>query len=120
MTTTLTNGNDTIVPLIATGYDAGTDSRNVLHPVIGATAPSVSLAPDTMRASTLSLLFESRADAWAAHTLLAVPDVWNLTDPDVPEIGMTFVRSGSMRISLDPETRTLWLLDVGYQEVGSP
>ena len=117
--TTLSNGTETIIPYEVVGYESATEARNIFHNIIGRASDDVSLSDDSLRAGTLELLFTDRAEAWAAHALLVLPDVWTLTDADVPEIGMTFVRAGGMSIVLEDETRLLWLLRVGFQEVGS-
>jgi len=114
---TISNGVDTITPDLVTEYSTSQDARNVYHDILGRADDDVSLSADSLRSGSLALLFEDRAAAWAARALLAAPDVWTLTDPDVPEVGMTFTRDGALQVELDPETRALWLLSVGYQEV---
>jgi hypothetical protein len=116
---TISNGSATITPTLILGYESDAESNNVVHKIIGRADPDVSLAPDSPRSGTLELFFESYADAWEARGLHAAPAVWTLTDPDVPAVNMSYVRDGSMTISLDPDSRELWTLSVGYQEVSS-
>lgn len=116
--TTLNNGTDTITPTLVTGFQATNSSRTIIHPIILG-GIDVSILDDDPRAGSLELFFDTEADAEAARVLLAVAAVWTLTDPDVAAVGMTFVREGSMRIQLNPETRTRWTLDVGFQEVSA-
>lgn len=115
--TTLSNGTVTITPTLVTGYEAPSESRNVAHVIIGRAGDDVSLQPDSLRNGSLELLFVSKADAWAAREMHAAAGVFTLADDDIPEIGMRYVRDGSMTLALESETRELWLLTVGYREV---
>lgn len=117
--TTLTRAAMTITPTIVDGYSASQSARTILHDIIGRANPDASFAPDGMRSGALRCMFALEAAADAARTALAQPGVWTLADPDRSTIGMSFVRVGDMTLELDDETRTLWVLTVGYQEVAS-
>lgn len=116
--TTITQGATTITPTLVLGYESPSTSGNILHTLVNGTV-KVSLVPDAPRAGTLKLLFASRSAAFAARALHAASGVFVLADPDVPEIGMHYVRRQEMSIALDPDTRLLWLLSVDYQEVSA-
>lgn len=117
MTATITNGTDTITPDLVLGYEAASESGNVILTDLNGDLV-VTLRHDTPRRDRLRLFFETKADAWEARNLLAsFVGSWGLAEDDHPEIDMTFVRDGSMRIVLDDATRAFWVVETGYQEV---
>lgn len=116
---TITKGASTITPWLILGHEFASESNNQIHKIIGATSPSVTLRPDTLRTGTLSLVFETRAAAWTAFGILSTAGVFVLVDPDNPQAGMSFVREGSMKIALDRATLRRWTLDVGFQQVAA-
>ncbi|NYF29232.1 MULTISPECIES: hypothetical protein [unclassified Microbacterium] len=118
--TTITHASGTIVPTVVDGYEASSEARSIVHTVMGRTDPDITLRPAGMRTGTLSLVFATRAAAWAAFAILRVPQVLTLTDPDVPEVGMSFVvAGGSISMGLDDETRSVWTVSVPFHEVQS-
>lgn len=119
MTTTITKGVTVITPVSLLNYEAVVGSTNVLHRIISVASPSVSLSADTTRTGRIEALFDSKAAAWAAHTALRAPGTFTLADTDFPETDMTAVRDGAMTIRLDEVAHKLWILDIGYAEVGS-
>lgn len=114
MTATLSNGSDTFAATIRVGYASSNDSQTVLHRNLDGSI-SVSLRADLPRSGDLPLLFDDVADAHACRAALTLPAVWTLED-DLTEVEMTFVRSGRLS-AVQQEDRSLWLLEVGYQEV---
>lgn len=117
MTTTITDSISSITPDLVLEYNTERESRNVLHNVIGKAEQDVSLELDGLRYGTLHLFFESKTDAWVAYDQLGAIGTWELTDTDTPEIGMSFVRQGPMKMGLDPVSRRRWIIEVDYQEV---
>lgn len=115
--TDISDGTTTITPTLVLGYEASTESRNVFHQIIDRAAPDVSLSPDSLRNGRLQMFFDERTAAWEAHALHTQSAVFTLVDGDVPEANMSYVREGGMSITLDPQTRVRWLLNVGFQEV---
>ena len=116
--TTITHAAGVITPTIQDGYAAKIASRNRVHTILGRRDPDITFRPAGLRTGTLPLVFESRADAWAAAGTLVLPQQFTLTDPDVPEINMVFaVPEGDLEPTLDPDTRSVWLLNVPFQEV---
>lgn len=118
MSVTIAKGATTITPALVLGYRAETDSLNVVHRKIGG-GIDVSLADDTPRTGTLTLFFLTRAEAWAAQALHATAGSFTLTDSDLPQTNMNYVRDGKMEIALDDQTLTRWLVTVGFQEVSA-
>lgn len=116
---TISKMGQAITPKLLLGYTSSTRSNNVIHQIIGRANPDVSFAPDSLRSGTLRLLFTSEADAWEAFELHSTPGVCRLYDPNVPAVNMAYVRSGELDIALDEDSRSYWILSVGYQEVAS-
>lgn len=116
--TTITHAGGVIIPTIQDGYSASIPMRTLVHDILGRRDSDVTFRPAGMRAGTLPLVFADRSAAWAAAGILARGEVFTLTDPDVPEIGMAFVvADGDLQPQLDDETRDVWLLDVPFREV---
>lgn len=114
---TISNGTSTVTPVTVTGYAATRASRNVLHAIIGTPDPAVTLRPAGLRTGTLEALFDTRADAQSAVTILASDAALTFVDTDHPSISMTFVLDGDVTMALDDDTRALWLVSFDYQEV---
>jgi hypothetical protein len=115
--TTLSDGVNTITPTIVDGFTTSQSSRTVLHDIIGRPDQDASLMADGLRSGSLRCVFEVEADADAARQHLAKPSRWTLADADRSSIAMTFVRQGELSLELDDESRDVWILTVGYQEV---
>lgn len=116
--TTITHAAGVITPTVQDGYAARIPTRSKVHVILGRRDPDVTFRPSGMRSGNLPLVFASAADAWAAVAVLVVPQQLTLTDPDQPHINMVFVvGEGEIAPRLDDETRSVWLLDVPFQEV---
>jgi hypothetical protein len=121
MTTTITANDstgDSTTPELVTGYQTARASRNVVHDLIGG-GIAVSLIAPRPRAGQLELLYPLEADGWAALALHARETSFDLVDDDVPDVSMSYVVDGSadLQLTLDDDTRRVWLLAVPYQEV---
>lgn len=120
MATTLTNGTDTVTPVLVTGYESARETQTVVHRVIGRADPDISLRPAALRTGTLELLFDSETDAEAAELAHAQAAIWTLTDFDRSTVGMSYVvADGSVTRTLDDETRTYWTVAVPFVEVST-
>ena len=119
MPTTFTSSAGTITPVLVLGYETSSQSRNVLHEVIGAQSPSVTFGGETLRSGTLNLFFDTHATAWGARNFFTSNVVWTLTSTDQAGMAMTFVRQGDLSMELNTETtkESVWTLSVSYQEV---
>lgn len=116
--TTITHSTGTITPEVVNGFTASREPGNIVHTVLGSSTPDVSLRPSALRAGTLELVFATAAAATAAEAVMALPQVLTITDPDVAEVGMDFVvAGGATEITLDDQTRSVWVLRVPFQEV---
>jgi hypothetical protein len=116
MATTISDGLETLTATLMTGYAVKRATRNVIHRVLGANAPAVSLREGALRSGTIPLLFESEAIARAAVAMLASDAELTLTDTDRTAIGMTFVVSGDVELELEDETRNAWLVRFDFEE----
>jgi len=114
MTTTITAGAVVITPDLVLGYESETDSTNIAHRILGRADPDYTLGDDTPRTGTLELFFLEKAPAWAAQEAHRTAGLFELTDTDYPEIGMTYIRIGRMSMTLNNDR---WVVSVGYQEV---
>jgi len=116
--TTITHSTGAIIPTLVDGYEASIEARSIVHRILGRTDPDITARPAGLRSGTLSLVFASRAEAWAAVTVLREPQSLTLTDADVPEVGMSFVvANGALVPRLDDETRSVWILTVPFEEI---
>lgn len=107
-----------IVPIYVLGYETTRRSQSIFHDIIGG-GQDVTLRPATRRSGTLRLLFATEAQAVAAETAHASGTVLRLQDDERTSIDMSYVLSGILVRRLDDDSRELWTLDVGYQEVAA-
>lgn len=144
MTTIITADNGaTIYPTILHGFQSSRESQNLVRTILGREAPSIALRPATLRRGTLELVFDSATGSSelvvidgivqnldtpaqdaagasaAAETLHASGRKFTLTDTDEPSVAMSYVVQQGGRIvrELDPQTQSVWLLTVDFQEV---
>lgn len=117
MASTVSDGTTTIVPWFVKGYQAAQPGRNVVHDVIGDPGGSMTLYPPSPRSGTLSLYFQSNADAEAARALHNQAATFTFADSDVTSASMRYILSSSgVQISLE-EDSLLWVVAVGFLEV---
>lgn len=138
MTATITanNGAGSVYPLLILGYEAEDESRNIIHDLVGGGIAAV-LSTPRPRSGELQLLFadgvspeyawvdgyyvpidpSSTSEAWVARALHREETTFSLIEPDRPEVEMTYVVAGAVRITLDDQTRKAWVVTVPYQEV---
>ncbi len=116
MTTTISDGTDTLTATVMDGYSATRQSRNVVHRILGSNAPAVSLREAGLRSGTHRLMFTSQTVAESAVAMLSSAAEVTLADTDRANVGMTLVVSGNLTIELDDETRDLWVVEFDYQE----
>lgn len=116
--TTITHSTGVITPLVVDGYEAGREARTVVHSILGRSNPDVTLRATSLRTGELVCVFGDRAAAFAAFAALVSPQVLTIEDPDVSEVGMSFVvAEGEVAIALDDALRSKWLVTVPFVEV---
>lgn len=119
MTTTISNGTTALTPQLVDGYEAARESGNLVHSIIGSTEPAITLRPANMRSGELRIVVGSdRALALQFEALLAGGTVCALADTDV-DVAMSFVVTDSISTELDDETRAVWIVVCGFQEVAA-
>lgn len=97
-------------------YSRTSASANVVHPIVGRSDVEATLRPAGLAAGTLTLIFPSRATAFAAEAAHRAVGIFTLTDTDVPEASMSYIVQGQIVLSLPPGG-SLWQLAVGFQQV---
>lgn len=120
MTTTLSNGTDTITPAVVVGFASSRAVGAIEHEIIGRPDPDVTFAATRTRRGVLELLFAEETAAAAAEALLAEAWTWTLNDASRPTVdGLRFVVAGGdlAREMLADVDR--WLVRVPYREVGA-
>lgn len=113
----ISGGGAYITPLLSLIYDTDRFSRNIVHTILGRAESDITIKPASLRVGELSFLFADRLGARRAEEQHATPGVFILLDLDVQGTTMYYVTTGSIRTTLDPETRTRWIVTVEYQEV---
>lgn len=120
MSTIITHAAGTITPEVVDGFEASRPARTIVHTILGRADPDITFRPAGLRNGELALVFGTGAEAAAAEAILAVPQVFGLNDPAVPQVSMSFVvAGGDLTNSLDPQTRRVWILRVPFQEVAT-
>lgn len=113
--TTVTTARTT--PILTDGYQSNRTSRTVVHEVLGRSYPDITQFPMSLRSGTLTLVYSNEADAVEAERMHVGGYVMTYADSDLPSAAMTYIVNGSLTRELDPETRSVWLVTVDYQEV---
>jgi hypothetical protein len=119
VTTTITIDGDDYVPQLIDGHNAGRESRNVQHAILGSNIDAKALRPAALRAGRLrALVATSEADALALLDALSLGLVATLVSTDRPGWDMTFILAagGSADLTLDDTTRNHWWVEFDYQE----
>lgn len=117
LTILITNGVDTVEPILVDGYDARRETRTLLITVLGATSRAVSFRPAGLRTGTLRMLFETHTEASACLDLLCGGAALDLSVSDDSEYDMTFVAINAPSIELDDDTRGVWWAIADFEEV---
>ena len=110
-----------ITPFDVTRYETGRTPGNVTHPIAGRAEDDVTLAPASLRAGTLWLVFESASAAMAAENVHALPVAFTLVDAESPTLNMFYIVHGGelqrrFETALD-DGRALWLVGVPFREI---
>lgn len=120
VSTGITHTGGTITPEVVNGFEASRAARTIVHTILGRSDPDITYRPAGLRKGELSLVFGTGAEAAAAEAILVTPQIFTLSDPDVPEVAMSFVvADGDITRALDLETQSVWIVGVPFQEVAS-
>lgn len=106
-----------IRPVLFTGYESGRQAGTIVHAVLGSATPDITLRPAQRRAGEFELLFDSEHAAAAAESLLARGELCSVLSQERDSVEMVFVVTGRISRTLDDDTRDMWLVRFGFQEL---
>lgn len=112
----------TITPELVDGFEASRPAGNIVHDIMDRSDPDVTLRAAGLRRGAFKCLFPDQTVALAAYAEISEPQLFQIIDPDVPAIGMTFIvgpAGSDIRLTLDDETRSVWWLEVPFVEVST-
>lgn len=116
MTTTITHASGVIAPAALRDWSANADLRSIIHTILGRSDPDITKRPTGLRRGSLTLVFATGADAYAARAVLAVTQPLALANSGVDEVAMTFVVAGG-DLGEVLGAASEWTLDVPFQEI---
>ncbi len=94
------------------------DAQTIVHRVLGAEAPDITLRPAMLSSGTLSLYFMTAADAEAARLFHRPAATFAIiSESDEPSLPAAYVPQGGIRQAQQDVLREQWVLDVPYQEI---
>lgn len=103
-------------PLLVVQYDAARIARTQAHDsVSGGTI--IVLASGRDRSGRLGLIYRTATEARHALDLHALPVLFTLTRPGLPDVDMTYAVTGAGARMTPDATRKVWHVEVEYQEV---
>lgn len=112
-------GRDPVHPRAVLDFQTNRPARTIVHELLYAETPAVSMAPPGSRRGTLRYLFYTAAEAQACAEMHAELAVFTLTAAisNVTETIRYVVAGGDLALSIDPETQLVTILDIPFQEV---
>lgn len=118
MSITITNGSDSITPLMSLSHESESKSGNIVHELLDGNI-SISFRPLRPSKGTHEFLFSTEAEANAAKILHSKTGTFVLSDTDLPTMSMSYVIAAGGKVvrKLDKDTRKRWIVSVDYQEV---
>lgn len=116
MSTVITHAAGTIIPAALRDWSANAEIRSIIHTILGRPDPDITKRPTGLRRGSLTLVFATGADAYAARAVLAVTQPLTLANSGVDEVAMTFVVAGG-DLGEVLGAASEWTLDVPFQEI---
>lgn len=118
MTTVFTSAaGATIIPDALEGFESRSVSRSVVHDLLSGDV-AITQWPARAEAGTLMLVFFGREQAFAARNLLSEVTIWQMSNVEIGQIGMSFVVTDDLLLTLSA-TGAAWLLEVPFQSIES-
>lgn len=103
-------------PYLRINAEETIDSRNIIHPLLGG-GVAVTFGGDSLKTTTLEMLFTSEAASLDAYTKLNTGHIFELTDYSKTTTSMYFAVAGSISRQYLTETEDTWIITVDVQEV---
>ena len=118
MTVTLTRvpTGESLTILLVTEFAYTSETRTVVHNVIGRAAADFTIHPTGPRTGTYNLLCASETTAIALEALLRQPGPFTLADTATNVADRKFMPTGTLGLTLDPTTQKVCTVAVGYTE----
>jgi hypothetical protein len=107
----------TVAPSLVTQWAATSNTRHIVHDVLGSIWPDVTAQPAGPRTGTMSALFDSEEEAFELFNMLRSTSVITFSDSDTYTTAMTFLANGAINFAPDGQDRTRWTVDFTYLEV---
>ena len=118
-TISATNGaGSSVATTTLSPYEFAYTGRNVILDLLDG-GIAVALVTPRPSSGTLEFLYPDEDSARAAAVLHREESTFVLADDDRPAVGLEYVVDGDVRLRLDEDTLTQWVLSVDYQEVDS-
>lgn len=113
----ITDPDTTSAAIFALGYEVSHPVRTIIHPVLDTATQPVTFRPAGPRSGRIQYLFSEWETCRRAEIIHTRPGYVILDDVDWPASPMRYVAQGDVVVRLDPDTRTRWILETGFQEV---
>lgn len=119
MSTTITHAGGIITPSALRGWSASAPINSRVHNILGRPDPDITVRPAGLRRGTLTLVFGTGAEAYAARGVLAVTQPLTLVNSGVAQVSMTFVVATESGGELGEVLGRAgeWTITVPFQEI---
>jgi hypothetical protein len=117
MTTTITDGQNTVTPDLVLGWETSQETRNVIHPIIGRSSPDFTIKPSNLRTGTMSLFFKDYEQAELCRNMHINAAVFQLYTSNFNEANMRYVVFQEVTMTLEETTLRYWTIGVQFQEI---
>lgn len=117
MSTTITGTGVASYPLLVTQWSATSNTRHLVHEVLGNPWPDVTLQPAAPRTGSMSALFDYEAAASLLYAALRGTQVLTFSDDDTATTGMLFIANGSVTIATDSQNQDFWTVTWEFLEI---
>lgn len=116
--TVIVKGDQLIaIPDVMDGFESRRDSQTIVHPILGRPNPDITIRPAMLRTGTLSFVFGSETESFAAEISHAEGGVFKLESSTRDTVQMRYVPVGQITRTLERTTRDTWIVTVDFQEV---
>lgn len=103
-------------PAMVLGYRTQRQGGAITHDILGG-GVDATVRTGGLRAGTLELLYVTEAAASASENMHRTATRLDLTSTELTTINMRYVVTGALERELEDQTRSLWVVRVGFQEV---